>query len=381
MDQTIGCYVHVPFCAAKCGYCDFHSVVAGPVEMAGVIDAMRLELDRQIGQPRLSVQTVFIGGGTPTVLPPELLADLLKHIRSVLIQEPAEFTVEANPASLDPGKAALLRGAGVNRISLGAQSFQDYELKILGRIHSADDIADTVRLVQRAGFEHLNLDLIFGIPGQDLLSWKESLHRAIELGVDHISCYSLTYEPGTPMYRRLHSGEIQSLTEDEDTELYLAAIDTLVAAGFEHYEISNFARPSCECRHNLGYWHAQGGVGIGPAAASYMGGRRWRNIPDLKQYCEHIQAGQSPVESEEMLEQYGRAGELAMLQLRLIRGLDCRFFQEVTGLDPHDLFADAITRYVAAGMLTADQHHIALTRQGLLLADSIMADFLQPSGV
>ncbi|HOA74517.1 MAG TPA: radical SAM family heme chaperone HemW [Phycisphaerae bacterium] len=374
----IGLYVHVPFCTSKCGYCDFYSHVGKPGAFAPLVDALLTELDAAL-QREVRVETIFVGGGTPTVLPVELLAKLLDRLGEIARRDGCvEFTVEANPATVDAAKADVLMAAGVNRVSMGAQSFNVRELAALDREHKPADVAASLEILRRSGLTRFNLDLIFGVPGQSLNSWLESLTTAVALGPEHLSCYGLTYEPGTPLQKRLQLGRISAVGDELESQMYLATRETLAAAGYRQYEISNYARPGLECRHNLRYWHNLPGIGIGPSAASYWQGRRWRNLPDTAEYVRRLNAGQSPAIDVEELSPRDRAGETAMLALRTIEGIDPDRFRRTTGFDPLELFADAIRSHVQAGLLVAEPHRIALTQHGLLLADMVMADFLSP---
>lgn len=378
----VGLYVHIPFCRSRCGYCDFYTNVPRAGEMAAFVDALVKELRTTVESRPMHVRTVFVGGGTPTVLPIELFRTLFESIGKVVDQHrPIEFTVEANPASLDAAKAGILRDCGVGRISMGAQSFHDEELEVLDRIHRVADIGPSVEIIRQAGFEHLNLDLIFGIPGQTPAGWAESLQQAVLLGVDHLSCYGLTYEPDTPMRARRQTGEIEPVSEETEREMLLRAIDWLASQGIEQYEISNFARPGARCEHNLRYWRNEPVIGVGPSAASYVDGVRWRNLPDTAEYVRRIGAGQSTAVDEERLSPLERAGETAMLALRTTAGIECGRFRKATGFDPGRLFRDVIARHVEAGRLVADQGRIWLTRDGMLVADSVLADFLSPDDV
>ncbi len=375
----IGLYVHVPFCVRKCGYCDFYSIVPGGRQVDELVDALVVELDSVLADAQLRVETIFVGGGTPTFLSESSLSRLMARLVKVVeSHHPAEFSVEANPVSLTEPKAVLLRQAGVTRISMGAQSFNPDELRVLDRLHRPEDIGAGVELVRRAGFEHLNLDLIFGIPGQSLRTWTQSLDAAIGLGPDHLSCYGLTYEPATDLTCRRDRGEIAPVDEELETELYFLAIDRLAEAGFRQYEISNFARPDGQCRHNLRYWRGEPGIGVGPAAASYIDGRRWRNVVSVDEYISRIRSGQSTEVDQEVLPPLQRAGEAAMLRLRMIEGIKCDEFKRQTGFDPCELFAEAIKAHVENGLLEADSNRICLTRRGLPLADAIIRDFLLP---
>jgi oxygen-independent coproporphyrinogen III oxidase len=370
-------YVHVPFCRTLCGYCDFYSVVLEPDRAGPLVDAEIAELASARAVGPIVCDTIFVGGGTPTVLPPDQLARLLHACAGLAGKDgPIEFTVEANPATLGPEVARLLVTAGVNRVSIGAQSFDPAELRALERTHEPADVIDTVALCRRQGIAQISLDLIFAIPGQTLESWLASLTAAIDLGPDHISCYGLTYEEGTPLHRRLQDGLVERTDPDLEADLYEAAIDTLAAAGYAQYEISNFARPGAECRHNLVYWHNQPYLGIGPAAAGFVDGLRYKNVPDIAQYVHAIQAGQSAHAEEECLPPERRARETAMLALRLAEGLNRRSFADRFGDDPAIFFAAAIEKHARAGLLELTPTAIRLTRPGRPLADTVIADFL-----
>ena len=374
-----GLYVHVPFCATRCGYCDFYTNVPGRGEMPPLVDALIADMDRLLQRHELRIKTIFVGGGTPTLLPVELLEGLFRRLGEVAAHHrPEEFTVEANPASLADAKANILRAAGVNRISMGAQSFHQNELRVLDRLHSPADLEPSAAIVHRAGFEHFNLDLIFGIPGQSIESWRESLARAVALGPDHLSCYSLTFEPGTPLHERKSAGFIRPVAEDWEADLYQAVIDGCESAGYRQYEISNFAKPGCESKHNLRYWRNESVVSVGPSAASYLEGHRWKNIADTHEYVRRVSQGADATIDHETLSPLERAGETAMLQLRLTEGMDIRAFQETTGYCPKAVFAEQIARFAGMGLLHVSDEAIALTRAGRFVSDAILADFLSP---
>lgn len=376
--KPAGLYIHIPFCMAKCHYCDFFSVRPAPGRITPLVTALVRELAASpIEREGLPVRSIFVGGGTPTALPSGELGRLFRVLNRLNRRDhPAEFTVEANPATLDETRISILRDSGVNRISLGAQSFNLVELDTLGRIHGPEDILRTVDLVRRSGIGRLNLDLIFGIPGQTRASWGRSLAEAIGTGVEHISCYALTYEPGTLLYERRTRGLIQPPDEELEAAMYEQAIDTLTAAGFDQYEISNFARPGAACLHNLGYWTGEPYIGIGPSAAGYINGHRLRNVADVDEYVRLVMAGESPVIERERLDPRRQAGEAAMLELRLCAGIDRERFRERFGHDPVTLFGDAIGVHTANGRITVTPTHVRLTRVGQLVADAVIADFL-----
>lgn len=380
MDRA-GLYVHVPFCRSKCDYCDFHSVVATPALRAEVIHAVVAELlASPAGRtPTLRASTLFVGGGTPTALETDELAVLMRALETIAARDSAEeFTVETNPALLNEENVRLLRSAGVTRLSVGVQSWQPEELAVLGRGHRPEDVCRTFALARAGGFEHLACDLIFGIPGQTTKTWADTLRRTIDLGAEHISCYGLTYEAGTKLYARVAGGLVARCSEDIEAALYEQAIDTLRSAGFEHYEISNFARPGARCLHNLGCWRNEPYVGVGPSASGFIDGVRYRNVADLHEYVRRVRVGASPVCESERLERRAAQGEAAMLSLRLIEGIDRAGFRRRYGADPAELFQAAIPRHVSGGHLEVTPTHIRLTRRGLLVADAVMGDFLMP---
>ncbi len=376
--MTIGLYVHVPFCATKCGYCDFYSHVPAAGEFEPLVRAVLRELDTVRVRYGERVETIFVGGGTPTLLSLSLLDRLMVSLGEIACTDGVtEFTVEANPASLNEAKARILKQHGVNRVSMGAQSFHAHELRVLDRIHHPGDIPPSADIIHRAGFDHFNLDLIFGIPGQTSATWLESIDRAVALGPDHLACYGLTYEPGTALYDRLQGGAFSSMDEVAELSLYEMTLDRLRSAGFERYEISNYARPGAECRHNLRYWRNESSIGVGPSAATYWKGRRWRNVPDTRAYTEGILNGDTVAIDHEELSPEARAGETAMLALRMIDGIDRERFHASTGLMLDTLFVEEIARNVSTGLLIDDGRHLRLSDAGLRVADAVMADFLR----
>ncbi|MBC7818734.1 MAG: radical SAM family heme chaperone HemW [Planctomycetaceae bacterium] len=367
-------YLHVPFCAHRCGYCDF-TLLAGRDDLAGeYLRAMELEL-RQLERPR-EVDTLFFGGGTPTHLAEDDLAGLLKLAREWFrLASGYEFSVEANPAALTDEKLRLLAAAGVNRVSLGVQSFDEGLLKLLERDHREDDILDAVaRLQQR--FENVSLDLIFALPGQTLAHWRETLRRAIELQPTHLSTYGLTFEKGTAFWSRREKGTIQQLPNELERDMYAAAMDDLSAAGFEQYEISNFARPGFRCRHNQTYWRALPYFGFGPGAARYIHGRRESNHRSTTTWIKRVLAGQSGVAMTEELDPEHRAREAIVLGLRQLDGIRRDEFQTLTGFDLDSLAGETIRREVAAVRIEDFSDGIRITHKGRFFADPVMIAFL-----
>lgn len=398
----IGWYFHLPFCTTKCGYCDFYSLPAIPALTAGLVRAILRELSlRNPGRP---AETIFVGGGTPTVLPADALDTILGHI-SQLAGPVDEFTVEANPSSTDELKLELLRRHGVSRISFGAQSFNPDELAVLERIHDPRHIFESVAAARAAGFDNINLDLIYAIPGQSLASWKDTLRRAIDLGTQHLSCYALMYEPGTSLTRLRHQGRVIASEENTEAEMFDCTIDILTAAGFEHYEISNFARPGRRCRANIIYWENREYLGIGPSAVSYLDGVRTKSVPDVRRYVQAMTSDETPtgtssndttphgtsrslvpssqsdpcaaiIHEREQLSPIERAGETAVQMLRLTDGVSYDSFRKITGEDARHLFESRVMEFVKLGLMEHDDRGFRLNRRGLPVANRIMQDFL-----
>jgi len=370
-------YVHVPFCQTICGYCDFYSVLIDRSAMHPLVDALLAELNREAAIRETAFETIFVGGGTPTTLPVPELSRLLVRLRELAARDGAlEFTVEANPATVTRETAEAMVACGVNRVSIGAQSFDRSELRVLERIHQPPQVAQTIQICRDAGIGQVNLDLIFAVPGQSLDSWRRNLDTAIGLGPDHLSCYALTYERGTPLFDQRAAGDVKALDEDTEADMYELTIDHLAAAGYAQYEISNFAKPDCECRHNLVYWRNEPYLGIGPSAAGFVDEVRYKNVPDHAEYARAVSEGRTPRISQERLSLDQRARESMMLLLRLNEGVDRRAFARRFGNDPTVLFGEATRKHAELGLMELSDDRIVLTRRGRLLANSVVADYL-----
>lgn len=367
-----GLYIHVPFCRTRCHYCGFYSELLDRYDASAVVGAMIAEMERC--ELCDGIETIYIGGGSPSCLPPEQLLRIVSHAAQ---QCPAagEFTIEVNPGQVKTDLLYQLRKIGVNRLSIGAQSFIQRELDFLGRSHTVECIGRVVRQARAAGFENISLDLIFAVPGSCIDSWKCNLQAAIALAVDHISAYGLTYEGGTALERDLATGVIQPIDEDTDRAMYELTIDELERVGIAQYEISNFARGGFECRHNLNYWANGGYIGIGPGATSYHDGARSTNFTDILKYAQAVANGTSTVESSETLADCEFACETAVLNLRRRSGIDLSEFERQTGFDPIRLFAEPIQAYQQAGLMESSGNRVYLTRPALAIADSILCDF------
>jgi oxygen-independent coproporphyrinogen-3 oxidase len=365
--------VHLPFCPYICPYCDFAKWPIARSRAADYLQALEAEIARA---PQFAAATAFFGGGTPNAYQPEAVAGLVERVRARFALPPdAEITVEANPdAALCEG-FELYRAAGVNRLSFGVQSFVEDELRVLGRRHSADDVARAVARARAAGFENVSLDLIFGTPGQDAASWRRSLEAALALEPQHVSTYGLTIEAGTPFFAWREREPAAFASEDREAELYALAIDTLEAAGYEHYEISNFARPGFRCAHNENYWANGDYLGLGVGAASFRGGVRSTHTRDLAAYVAAADGGVIPGESER-LEGPARVGEATMLALRTRQGVDIAAFAERYGVDVLSYYEPVLTAMTATGMLEIESSRVRLTRRGRFLANDVCAAFV-----
>jgi oxygen-independent coproporphyrinogen-3 oxidase len=370
-------YVHVPFCAHKCGYCDFASL-AGMDHLADrYLTALECEMALTLGGEPHPVETIFVGGGTPTRLNRRQLAGLLAMIRRWFpLVEGGEWTVEANPGTLDEDKADVLADGGVTRVSLGAQSFHPALLEVLEREHAPDAVVQALELV-RPRFAYWSFDLIFGVPGATLAMWEADLTTALELGPAHLSCYGLVYEKGTELWKHWQAGRVNAVDEEVERAMYEHTIDRLESAGLEQYEISNFARPGHNCRHNLVYWANEPYFGVGVGAARYVDGVRSVNTRDLPAYLRRIESSALATGPTESLEPEARARETAVLMLRrTVLGIDREFFTQQTGFTLDALAGAALARHTAAGLLEDDGRSVRLTREGLFLADSVFRDLL-----
>ncbi|MFO0953679.1 MAG: radical SAM family heme chaperone HemW [Isosphaeraceae bacterium] len=369
-------YVHIPFCAHKCGYCDFASLAGSDHLAARYLAALEKEMALLLGAPR-EVDTVFVGGGTPTRLDAAGLRVMLDAIRRWFpLAEGGEWTVEANPGTLDEEKADALADAGVNRVSLGAQSFHPELLAALERNHAPEEIGRALELV-RPRFPRWSFDMIFGVPGSTPEHWRSDLEQALALGPDHLSCYGLVYEKGTALWKQWQAGSVRAVDEEDERAMYAHTIDRLEAAGLAQYEISNYARPGHECRHNLVYWANEPYFGVGLGAARYVDGVRSVNTRDLPAYLRRVEAGEPATGPTETLDPESRARETAVLMLRrTAEGLDRSDFRRRTGFDLDTLAGEAVARATGLGLIEDDGQRVRFTREGVFLADSVLCELL-----
>ena len=369
-----GVYVHLPFCPYICPYCDFAKWAWDDARASRYLDALRAEI---ASAPHVAARTLFFGGGTPTTYRPDHIAALIADVRARFsLPADAEVTVEANPDPALLAKLPGLRAAGVNRLSIGVQSFVAEELRVLGRRHTAADVEAIVHGARDAGFANLSLDLIFGAPGQTEASWTASLDAAIGLGVEHISCYGLTIEEGTPYATWFARDPAAFATESLEAGLYARAMTRLREAGFEQYEISNWSRPGFRSQHNAGYWRNDPYLGLGVGAASYLGGVRSTHTRDLDAYCAAAAAGEPIPGERERLEGPARLGEAIMLALRTAEGVDLASFRERYGSDVVERYRKVVDDLTAAGVLVLDGRAMRLTERGRFVANDVCGAFL-----
>jgi len=368
-------YVHVPFCAHHCGYCNF-TVIADRADLA---DAYLQAIDAEVTRlpDDYEVDTLYVGGGTPTQLSGGQLRRLFEIIQTRLhLAAECEVTVEANPADLDAAKMQTLAELGVNRISLGAQSFDDGRLRLLERDHRREDVSRGVQLARDCGIASVAIDLIFAVPRQALDGWRRDLDAALRLAPDHISTYGLTFEKGTTFYGRLQRDELRATDEDTQRAMYETAIDTLTSAGYEHYEVSNFALSTKRSRHNEVYWTGRSYLAFGPGAARFVGGRRETNHRSVTTYLRRVLRGQSPVAESETLSPEAAARERLIFGLRRLEGISISQFESETGYRVDDLVGRELRKFTALGLLELERDGLRLTRSGLMVSDSIWPEFL-----
>lgn len=374
-------YVHIPYCRQKCRYCDFASYACREDTMERYIDALLQEADAASGDSRATIDTVFIGGGTPSLLPPQLLARLLEGLHERFdVPNGIEFTSEANPGTLTADwLEAAVRG-GVNRLSLGMQATQPELLRTLGRIHSHDQVLESVRLARAAGLTNINLDLMFGLPGQSPAQWLETLHAALALQPTHLSCYGLIPEEGTSLKRDLDNGLLSLPSEEDERRMYNDTLSTLSDHGFEQYEISNFALPGFECRHNIGYWQQVPYIGLGASAASMRrsgnGELRWSNPPGIDDYIDMVHHQQwSERKITDVTPDEARF-ETLMLGLRMTDGVSESDFLHRHGMSMDDCYGDRLRSLSRRGLLLHQDGHWRLTRRGMDVQNAILVELM-----
>lgn len=376
--KDLGVYIHMPFCMSKCKYCDFVSSNKINDMTDQYIEALKAEI--KMYSDKLSdytVQTIFIGGGTPSILDAVKLESVVDELYDNFnVSENVEFTMESNPGTLTESKLKKYTDIGINRLSIGLQSFNNEILKTIGRIHTAEDFIQSYNMARSAGFKNINIDLIYSLPGQSVQDWENTLREVIKLKPDHISAYALKVEEGTPFEKMLDENKLDLPSDDEDREMYDIAIRLLSEQGIEQYEISNFAKRGYECRHNLIYWNNEEYLGLGVSAHSYIDSNRYANTIDVHEYIELMAEEKSPVKSEEPKDKKDEMIETIFLSLRLNRGLNLRKFKERFNISIFDIYGDEIDKLADQGLLSVDKESIKLTRYGMDVSNQVFVEFL-----
>ena len=370
--DRLGLYVHIPYCVKKCNYCDFCSLPQGG---AGVpddyVEALCAEIASYKRDDRLCLDTVYFGGGTPSLLSPLQMEKIVLEIcNAFYISDSAEITLEANPGTVTEEKAVAYKRLGFNRVSLGLQSIHEKEMKKLGRIHNYQDFLSSFNLLRKAGFDNINVDLMYGIPYQSKDSFKETLDAVIGLSPEHISAYGLILEAGTPLFSEIDVLPLP--TQDEECDMYDACRDLLKKSGYEHYEISNYAKPGKRSRHNMLYWNLTDYIGVGAAAHSYFEGERYSNTDNVSEYISLVKAGDNTRITSDVDAEF----EYVMLKLRLSDGFSLSEYEERFGSSFTDGKEDIIRKFIEQGLMTLSDGRLALTERGFYLSNSILVEIL-----
>jgi len=373
--MSLSAYIHIPFCKSLCPYCDFFSTIELNA-MPRFVDSLCREISLAAEEHYVAgekLDTIFFGGGTPSLLGDGRLRNILTKLRDTFaISADCEVTLEANPDDITVSLAAMWAALGVNRLSIGVQSFHDRELKILGRRHNSNANVSGYRMVRDAGIDNISVDLIYGLPNQTLDSWRESLNRAVELAPDHVSAYCLTLEGGTLMEAAVEYGSLELPDDDTLFDMYSVCAEILSGAGYDHYEVSNYARNGLRCRHNMAYWTFRPYLGFGPAAASYVGERRWKNVADLAGYNYSLECDTLPRSNIEDICSSVREREEIMLSLRLREGLDLGRFKRRFGWDFVEKHRNRLDEFWDAGLLLYTEDCVSLTERGMFMSDYVI---------
>jgi oxygen-independent coproporphyrinogen-3 oxidase len=376
--KELGLYIHIPFCKSKCHYCDFNSFPDKTHLIEPYFKALKKEISdygRLLEGCRVS--TLFVGGGTPSFVEAGYIYEMINECRQNLEIIPGvEISIEANPGTLSFEKLLQYRAAGINRLSLGLQAWQSNLLEELGRSHGRDEFVESFETARKAGFKNINVDLIFGLPGQTFDDWTLSVINTAELEPSHISCYSLNIEDGTVFAARLEEGMIAPADEELDRRMYWFAVERLEKSGFKHYEISNFARPGFECRHNLTYWKAEEYAGFGAGAHSYLQGMRYNNVCGVEEYISSIMEGKTPVENIRRIDARESMEEFVMLGFRMIDGVSINEFETRYNKNIFDLYGSRLDRLMKKQLVEIEGDRVRLTARGLDLANQVFMEFV-----
>lgn len=366
-------YIHIPFCSKKCLYCDFSSFAGIEYLMDDYVDALCTEL--LFYKDLYKFKTIFVGGGTPTFLNIKNLEKLGEAIGKLNTDSNVEFTMEANPGTFNLEKLKIMKDMGVNRLSIGVQSYNNNLLKKLGRIHTIEIFKENYKIARNTGFNNINLDLMFGLPSQSLEDWKSTLEKVINLNPEHLSCYSLIIEEGTPFYS-MYNDRSKLPNEEVERDMYNYTLEFLNNNGYGHYEISNFAKQEKQCKHNLVYWELEDYLGCGAAAHSFIDGYRIENISSVKKYIYKIKRGEKPLENIHKNSMKESMEEFMFMGLRKIEGIDKKRFEKVFGIDIHAVYNKTIEKYKKIDLLHENDVNLKLTKKGIELSNMVMSEFI-----
>ncbi len=372
--KEISLYIHIPFCKQKCMYCDFPSYGNKDELMEEYIECLIKEINCKC--KNFVIDSIFIGGGTPSYLPNKLIEKLLNSINKLNLTDSIEFTIECNPGTVTEEKLKLMKNLGVNRLSLGLQAVQSSLLKSIGRIHDFKEFEESFRIARETGFNNINVDIMFGLPNQTVEQWKETLKIITSFEPEHISAYSLIIEEGTPFYEMYHSGKLKLPSEDEEREMYYTTLKLLKEKGYYQYEISNYAKKGKECKHNLVYWNSKEWIGVGLAAASFINGERLKNYSLIEDYINSVKNYNSTYEEIIRNTEKDNIEEFMFMGLRKIEGIEERDFESRFNKSIDEVYRNVINEYINRGLLIREGGRIYLSRKGIELSNLVMSDFL-----
>ena len=373
MKKELELYIHIPFCVKKCDYCDFLSGPADAGRQREYVEALKKEIKNCKDYAAYQVFSVFIGGGTPSILPGEMIGEIMETVREKFELIPnAEISIEANPGTVDRKKLETYRESGMNRISFGCQSADNRELKMLGRIHTWEDFQESYQMARDTGFTNINVDLMSGLPGQTLTSWETTLRKIANLQPEHISAYSLIIEEGTPFAEK----DLNLPDEDVERAMYENTHDILASFGYQQYEISNYAKNEKECRHNLGYWKRTEYLGLGLGSSSLVNETRFSNTSDMERYLKNSGNPESIREQQEKLQPEDQMAEYMILGLRMMKGVSVTKFKDSFGHEMYEIYGDIIEKYKRMELLEKEGDYLRFTRRGISVSNPVLADFL-----
>ncbi|HHW56233.1 MAG TPA: oxygen-independent coproporphyrinogen III oxidase [Clostridia bacterium] len=374
--REIGLYIHIPFCKRKCYYCDFNSYAGYDYLFDDYIRALLMEIESNSTKD-YNVISVYIGGGTPNLLPSSYIEEILKSVvKNYKILDGCEITIEMNPGLITEEKLKIYKGSGINRVSIGLQAFQNRLLKYIGRIHTIEEFLENYELVKKF-FDNINIDLMYALPTQTFKEWQETLKEVVKLQPTHVSTYSLILEPNTSFYRLYEKGQLPIVDEEEELKMYHWGIEFLKEKGYQHYEISNFALPTFECRHNILYWECKNYLGFGAGAHSYTGGLRYSNIENVKDYIKGVLERKSAVKEKIELTKQDKMAEFMFLGMRMTKGVYDKDFKKRFGVSLFEIYGKVIQKYLKEGLIEVDNEYVKLTTErGIDVSNAIFEEFL-----